>query len=341
MSDFKHVAVAGTFDRLHKGQKKLLDAAFLSGNLVSVGICTQDLYKHKVLADIILPFQYRRGEIEEYLGEKGFLERATLYALSDIYGLAGWDKSLQALVVTDHTQANGIKINQKREKKGLLPLKLVNVDLVRDEKGQVISSDRIRSGKIDREGYNYIWLFEKQEKLSMPDELRSELKEALGVVIAAGDDITMAVSEALRLIEKSNYTMIVSVGDVVTRSLTLIGKKADLSIIDYKTKRENVEMHDEIAEKIDRKVINPAGIITKEVAVSIYQFYDQWIKSPQKQVLLVEGEEDLTALPAILLAPLDSWVLYGHYALGIVAVHVTEDKKREMMQILRKFIPEK
>ena len=42
-------------------------------------------------------------------------------------------------------------------------------------------------------------------------------------------------------------------------------------------------------------------------------------------------------LPAILVAPLSSLVLYGQYDLGVVAVKVTEEKKIEVWEVVKKF----
>ena len=53
--------------------------------------------------------------------------------------------------------------------------------------------------------------------------------------------------------------------------------------------------------------------------------------------MIVKGEEDLLALPAILFAPLNSVVLYGQIDLGVVMVEVTEEKKKGVEEILKKF----
>jgi len=45
----------------------------------------------------------------------------------------------------------------------------------------------------------------------------------------------------------------------------------------------------------------------------------------------VTGEEDLLALPAIVLAPLGSVVLYGQYDKGVVINEVTEELKKKKL----------
>ncbi len=57
----------------------------------------------------------------------------------------------------------------------------------------------------------------------------------------------------------------------------------------------------------------------------------------KKTVIKIEGEEDLLALPLVLLAPLESVVLYGQPDQGVVLIRVTETKKNEVLTLLKKF----
>ena len=50
--------------------------------------------------------------------------------------------------------------------------------------------------------------------------------------------------------------------------------------------------------------------------------------------ILVKGEEDLAALPAIAMAPLSSVIIYGLPDKGAVLVRVTESKKKEIQSLL-------
>jgi uncharacterized protein (UPF0218 family) len=51
--------------------------------------------------------------------------------------------------------------------------------------------------------------------------------------------------------------------------------------------------------------------------------------------LVVDGEEDLLTLIAVLYAPEKSWVVYGQPREGAVVVEVTPEKKAETAEILR------
>jgi len=53
--------------------------------------------------------------------------------------------------------------------------------------------------------------------------------------------------------------------------------------------------------------------------------------------LIIDGEEDLLTLPAILFAPLGSLVLYGHWQHGIIGVEITEEIKQAVKVIIGKF----
>jgi len=54
--------------------------------------------------------------------------------------------------------------------------------------------------------------------------------------------------------------------------------------------------------------------------------------------IFVRGEEDLAAVPAMLMAPEGSAVLYGQPDQGVVLVQITESKKEEIRDLLTKII---
>jgi phosphopantetheine adenylyltransferase len=68
-------------------------------------------------------------------------------------GLTISGKGLEALVVSQETIKMAQTINQKRQKAGLPLLQTVTVDMVQAENDSPISTTRIRSGEIDRNGH--------------------------------------------------------------------------------------------------------------------------------------------------------------------------------------------
>ena len=76
----------------------------------------------------------------------------SIYELNDFYGPTVLTRDVQAIVTTDVTKGNCIKINELRRSKGMPLLEIIVVPLVEDQQGKVISSTRIREGEIDING---------------------------------------------------------------------------------------------------------------------------------------------------------------------------------------------
>ncbi|MGW8288847.1 MAG: GTP-dependent dephospho-CoA kinase family protein, partial [Candidatus Bathyarchaeia archaeon] len=78
-------------------------------------------------------------------------------------------------------------------------------------------------------------------------------------------------------------------------------------------------------------VKNPQGTITEEAIAAIREA----LESDGPIHIIVDGEEDLLALVAILYAPEKSLVIYGQPYEGVVVVEATSEKKTETMEILK------
>src|SRR3989338_4563741 len=193
MKKFKHLVYAGTFDRLHIGHKKLLSMAFELGEKVSIGITSEKLYKSKPLANLIQTWQVRRRAVEQYLGVRKWLKRVRFFRIDDIYGPSIVDKSMDSILVTELTRTNAEKINKRRSKKGLPALEIIVAPLVRGDGGEVMTSERIRMGEIDRDGHkNFQFLIPRfhsgqvsnfqKKALILPKYLREELRKPIGRV---------------------------------------------------------------------------------------------------------------------------------------------------------------
>ncbi len=114
--------------------------------------------------------------------------------------------------------------------------------------------------------------------------------------------------------------MLITVGDVVTATALKYKMVPKLSIVDYKTKRE--EILPQLPNKWERsmRIKNPAGSITVELWNSI----ETALKSKGNTLIEVEGEEDLASIPSILLAPDGAIVIYGVPDKGIAVYEVGE-----------------
>jgi pantetheine-phosphate adenylyltransferase len=144
--------VGGTFDILHVGHERLLAKAFELGEFVFVGL-TGDSFVKKLNKDHpVRKFAVRHRDLRRLLKARGWLRRATITELGDSFGPATRRKRLDALVVTQETRLNGMRVNAIRRSRGLRPLQLHVVRMVRADDGKLISDTRIRRGEVDPGG---------------------------------------------------------------------------------------------------------------------------------------------------------------------------------------------
>lgn len=161
----------------------------------------------------------------------------------------------------------------------------------------------------------------------LPHELRGELKEPMGPIF----------TDAERLLSEADGPVI-AVGDVVTYHLEEAGRTPDVAVVDGLTKREEVggevaEVVSELTERVNRvEVENPAATLTREMVVALRDA----ISATEPVAIVVEGEEDLVALPAIVAAPVGASVVYGQPNEGMVHAEVTDESKQEMRELLGK-----
>jgi uncharacterized protein (UPF0218 family) len=163
---------------------------------------------------------------------------------------------------------------------------------------------------------------------SVTPELRVKLKEPYGTLIRGSFAETM---DKLRdIVKKKNPPKLISVGDTVSRNLHANKMKPQLSITDNKCMRKKVKPRVFESNNVIR-VRNPRGTITEEAIMAIRDA----VKSNEHFHIIVDGEEDLLSLIAVLYAPEKSLVVYGQPYEGIVVVEVTPEKKTGAMEILK------
>lgn len=161
--------------------------------------------------------------------------------------------------------------------------------------------------------------------LDLPKSLRSELKTPLGPIYTDTQELLADASGPL-----------IAVGDVVTHHLIRAGETPAVALVDDRTERTDVD--DEIAATItahdgfDRSVSvrNPQATLSAELLEALVSALD----AEGATLIEVDGEEDLAALPAVVLAPVGSSVVYGQPGEGMVLGTVTEDRQRAMRDLL-------
>lgn len=164
-----------------------------------------------------------------------------------------------------------------------------------------------------------------EKDLVLPEELIPEMRKPLGKLL-----------KDIRALKISGSKKVVTVGDQCTLGLLGEGIDPDLAIVDYKTKREKIERSQEINSFGDvvLKLRNPAGSISKEAWVVLVNAF----ATDGKVRIDVEGEEDLLALPSIMIAPVGTTVIYGMPSQGLVVVHVDEPIKNKVLNLIRRMV---
>ena len=155
------------------------------------------------------------------------------------------------------------------------------------------------------------------------------LKEPFGVLIK--NDIIN--KESLNR-EIGSAIKIITVGDTTTEKLVCLGYVPDISVVDGKEKRIKKP---EIFEYPTDKILhfeNKPGELDEHIITEILQLSQSKLES--KIRFIIEGEEDLVALPFLMFSP-DDWVIcYGQPCQGLVIVHVSEDSRSRAKLIFNK-----
>ena len=136
-----------------------------------------------------------------------------------------------------------------------------------------------------------------------------------------------------------NAEYIITVGDICTIKINEQVRMPDLSIIDFKTKRDSPlsEEQRSIMDQIGVKIVNvnnTAGTISDELWNAIKVAISDNVKTR----IVVEGEEDLATLAAISLADLGAKVIYGMPDKGMVVVDVNQRSKKRANSFLERML---
>jgi GTP-dependent dephospho-CoA kinase len=162
---------------------------------------------------------------------------------------------------------------------------------------------------------------------TITSELRLKLKEPFGNLIQGTPEETMA--KLKEMVKKEKPSGIISVGDIVSRNLHKHDLHPQLTIIDNISLRDQPVPNEDFVEKTVY-VDNPQGTITSEAIMAVKEA----LESSEHIHIVVQGEEDLLTLIAVLYAPIGAFVVYGQPYLGIVVVKVSSERKAKAQEFL-------
>jgi len=319
---YKTIIIGGTFDRFHAGHEAFLDKAFKSTEKVIIGLTTPSMLKKIVRQNSIWLFEERKKAVEDFVKKYG--KQFTIEPIEDIFGPSTEIEDLDAIVATDDTRHTCERINQIRKRKGLKELEIIHVSYVYSEDCRVISSSRIRKNEIDRQGQVLI-------DYSITESLKEDLRIPKSKIFE-GDNPTVT-KDMISYIKEKKFDRVVCVGDEVSHDLLQNGFKPRNIIVDGKVNRVPIDYLDEIVEHYSNKfpLINPPGTITKEVWKTLKDVLNQ------ESAVIVKGEEDLLAIPIILLTEIKTAIIYGQPGRGKVIIEVDEERKEIWRKRLAEF----
>jgi len=145
------VCLGGTFDNFHKGHKKLISEAFRVAGVkgfVFIGLSDGKLLENKKNGK---NWQIRKKNLEKFILKENYQSNFEIFPITDIYGPTIVE-DFDAIVVSNGSEKNARKINEKRKELGKKPLRIVTIPYVLAKDGKPISSTRIRNNEIDEEG---------------------------------------------------------------------------------------------------------------------------------------------------------------------------------------------
>ncbi|MFX1250581.1 MAG: pantetheine-phosphate adenylyltransferase [Promethearchaeota archaeon] len=141
-----HLAVGGTFDRLHEGHELLLEAAFALGSFVHIGVLSDELIRksHKEFKNKIRSLNERKESVKQFIKQKNFEKPYRIQTLTHPFGITHTDPNLEAIVVSEETLPAAFQINEIRVQSQYKPLIIILIPEVEDETGIRITSTRKR-----------------------------------------------------------------------------------------------------------------------------------------------------------------------------------------------------
>ena len=210
--------VAGTFNILHEGHKKLIEKAFEVGDEVIIGMTTDDMATGSKGETI--PFYLRKKELEVFLGR--MIKPWEIVEINDIYGPKERVDSADIIVVSDETLENAEKLNRERGSRGIRPLKIVVIPIVNTYNDEKISSTGIMNGEYSRSGSsNAVRIAVGSTNRVKIEAVRTVMEKIFGNVIVIPVDVKSGVRDQPKELETRT--------GAINRAVSALGNN-DLSV---------------------------------------------------------------------------------------------------------------
>lgn len=308
------IALGGTFDHFHAGHQRFIKFAAQQGGALTIGVTSEQLTRHKPLAELIQPFNVRKRAVIQFCNRERI--KCQVVPLNDRFGPALTDPEIFGLAVTEQNLATGRELVETRKKLGLRPLETFVCPLLKTDSGEVISSSHIRAGHSNRLGIRYATAFESSILLN--DDQKKVFSKPQGDV----------VDQPMNSLYQSKVLV---VGDTSLEQFINNAWSYHVGVFDLRKQRQPVVDSTLLQIHRDASVQNPAGSITPELTSCLNKALNT-SKNPYH--VFVDGEEDLAAVALVLLSPLETQIYYGQPEQGLVLMTVTEALKERVFNRL-------
>ena len=124
----------------------MLKIALSISDFVEIGLTSQDLLKNKQYFSLLEDYQTRKNNLNDFINSIADLNRVTIVEISNWSEMDKYaqDPEYDGLVVSQETYDNALKLNENRVKKGLKPVILIVIPIIKDRAQNKISSTSIR-----------------------------------------------------------------------------------------------------------------------------------------------------------------------------------------------------
>ena len=153
MAVMKRVCLGGTFDVLHAGHVQLLEVALGAGELLVIGLASDEFAaSRRQSGRELAPYGEREAALCAWFAARGVLERIEIVPLVEEWGPAAEGADIYGIVVSEGTRDAADRLNALRTARGFPPLKTIEVPHLLAEDGLPLSASRIRAGEVDADG---------------------------------------------------------------------------------------------------------------------------------------------------------------------------------------------
>lgn len=129
--------LGGTFNELHRGHESLLQKAIESADENIIGLTSDSFARVLGKNHSLRSFDERKKDLEEFM--KSRCKNFKIIEIQNMFGPTLEMEDLDIIVVSEETQPNAELINKERVKRGLKPLEVSVIPMVR-ENGKKVSS---------------------------------------------------------------------------------------------------------------------------------------------------------------------------------------------------------